>query len=207
MLTEERKRVKTEIWQDVKEFSGETRWKCVPNSDVIKKGTKFCGEIMNLVDSLEDEHKVHCTALFANVVLIFVAQTRCYEKIYEEELEAIDKIFDELRVLRDEFLSKGLTDNMFEKIMYIREIFLTNTICREDYDCKYRQGMPFPNFVDLYQIVHKLNRNWDKLVSDEGFKRKKIEFFELRHFGAYTGSDDNRAMAREYLEMLNNILN
>mgnify|MGYP007070327642 CR=1 FL=1 len=192
MLSEERTKAKTEIWKNVTEFSGETRWKWIPNSKVIKMGTKFCDELINLADTLEDEHKVHCTALFANVVLVFVAETRYYDEISEEELEAISKIFDELRVLRDEFLCNGLTDDMFDKIMYIRDIFLTNTVCREDYDCKYRQGMPFPNFVDLYKIVYKLNRNWDMLVGDERFKRKKIEFFELRHFGTYTIGSDER---------------
>ena len=206
MLTEERTKAKAEIQQNVTEFSGETRWKWVPNKKVIQRGTKFCDELMSLADTLEDEHKVHCTALFANVVLVFVAETRYYDQISEEELEAIDKIFEELRALRDEFLCNGLTDEMFDKIMYIRDLLLTNTVCREDYDCKYRQGMPFPSFIDLYEIVYKLNRNWNKLIADEGFKRKKVEFFELRHFGTCSDHDDNRRFVREYLEMLDSIL-
>ena len=206
MLEEKRQKAKGEIRKNIEEFSGITRWNRKPHKGVIEKGTIFCDELMGFADNLEDEIKVSQISLFSNLALVIVAQTSAYEEISDEELDAFDRIFDVMRALRSEFLNAGLTDEMFDKIMYIRDIFLTNTVCREDYDCKYRQGMPFPNFDDLYQIVYKLNRNWNKLIADEGFKRKKVEFFELRHFGTCTESGDNRAMAREYLEMLDNIL-
>lgn len=53
--------------------------------------------------------------------------------------------------------------------MYVRDIINTNTNYREDYESKYRQCMIFPSFVDLYDIVHKIIGNWDKLNEVEDF--------------------------------------
>ena len=205
MLEKERQKAKGEIQKNIAEFSGETRWKRTPHSSVIEMGTKFCNELIDLTETLDQENKISHVSLFSNVVLVLVAETSAYEGISDDELEAFEKLFDELRVLKDEFLKNGLTDYMFEKIMYIRELFLTNTVCREDYDCKYRQGMPFPNFVDLYEIVHKINVNWDNLVKDKDFRRKKVDFFEFRHFDC-TDTGKEREFAREFLNMLDEIL-
>ena len=205
MLEKERQKAKGEIQKNIAEFSGETRWKRTPHASVIKLGTKFCNELIDLTETLDQENKINHVSLFSNVVVVLVAQTSAYEGISKEELEAFEKLFDELRVLRDEFLKNGLTDYMFDKIMYIRELFLTNTVCREDFDCKYRQGMPFPNFIDLYEIVHKINANWDSLVENKDFKRKRVDFFELRHFDN-TDTGKERKFAREFLNMLDEIL-
>ena len=206
MLNEERQRAKTSIQQIVTEFSGETRWGTRPHDEVIKLGADFCDELMNMAETLEDERKVRCTSLFSNLVLVFVAETRYYEGISDEELEAIGQIFGEMEALRDEFLEEGFTDIMFDKIMFIREIFLTNTVCREDYDCRYRQGMPYPNFIDLYEIVHAINANWEKLCCNNEFMKEKTALCEMRHQGMTADFDGGRTRAHEFLNLIDGIV-
>ena len=98
------------------------------------------------------------------------------QEINDDELDAISKIFDELRAICTDFVNGCKFDIIFDKSMYIREIFLTNTVGREDYDCKYRQGMIFPNFCDVYEIVHKIEANWDKLKESDNFSMLFMNF-------------------------------
>lgn len=205
-MIEVRKTAESDIKRDVAEFSDSTRWGAKPNSEVIKMGTQFCDELLELAGTLEDEHKIHYTTMFSNVVLVFVSGTRYYEEISAGELKAISKIFDELRAIRDDFMDNGLLDRAFERTMYVREIFLTNTIGREDYDCKYRQGMIFPNFIDVYEIVHKIETNWDILSQNEVFSMLFLGFKEEWKRSEMKRSDatpiDARLAARQFIEML-----
>lgn len=204
MLEEKRQKAKSEIRKNIEEFSGVTRWNRIPHKGVIEKGTKFCDELMCLADNLEDEIKVSQISLFSNLALVIVAQTSAYEEISNEELDAFDRIFDVMRALRSEFLNAGLTDEMFDKIMYFREIFLTNTICREDYDCKYRQSMPFPDFALLYNVVNILNERWEVFAASYEFKQRNVRFCEMRHFGN-NNNDDALSFSREFLKMLEDL--
>ncbi|MBR2705332.1 MAG: hypothetical protein IKE91_07670 [Clostridia bacterium] len=145
-------------------FSGETQWGSKPNAKVIEMGEAYCRELIKCLDAFGGDDDASKLCFFSDVVVrVFVAGTRYYEEIGNEELKAIAGIFNELRMLRDEFIRDRKFDVVFNKAMYVREMFLTNTISREDYDCKYRQSMIFPNFCDLYKIVHKILANWDKL--------------------------------------------
>lgn len=166
-MTENEKRrenLRAAIESDIISFSGETNWGPKPNSKVIEMGEAFCRELIKCADAFGDDDDASQMGFFSNVVVrVLVANTRYFEKINDDELTAISNIFNDLRALRDEFVRDRDFDTIFNKCMYVREMYLTNALCREDYDCKYRQSMIFPNFCDLYEIGHKILVNWDKL--------------------------------------------
>jgi len=216
------------IEHDMVEFNSQTRWGGKPNREVIKMGTKFCEELLEYAKTSDFEDKVHCTGLFSSVALILIAGTRDFDVMSEEELEAMSKIFDDLRAIWADFLEKDTFEKMFDRIMYVREIFLTNAVCREDYDCKYRQSMIFPNFVDLYEIEHKIETNWDKFKASTDstymFMSFRQEWYSthVRCRGdicmekaglstAYRPKNlpeeiDPRAKAREFLRMIDKVI-
>lgn len=153
----------------VKEFSNETKWGDKPNIKVVEMGEKFCDEMIEYTNTLEDMDSVFRMELFAITVCNLVECTRYYDEYNDEELEAISKIFDVLRAIRTRMIEGVDFGIIFDQIMYAKEIFLTNAAGREDYDCKYRQGMIFPSFIDMYEIVNKIESNWDKLAESDDF--------------------------------------
>ena len=214
MIDDVRGNAISSIEYDITELSGPTRWGDKPNSEVIKLGTKFCEDLLNYARTSDNLDKVHSTSLFSGVATILVAATRDF-----------DKIFDEIMAIWKASFEEESFNKTFDRIMYVREIFITNTVCREDYDGKYRQSMIFPNFVDLYEIVHKIEANWDKLKETEDFvmlftyyrkewyhaevRSKGDIMLEKKGLGGETCRPENlpehidpHARAREFMKML-----
>lgn len=160
----------------VKEFSNETHWGDKPNDKVVQMGKKFCDEMLEYANTLDDMDSVFRMELFAITVCDLVGCTRSYDSYGDEELEAISKTFDVLRDIRTRMIDGVDFGIIFDQIMYAKEIFLTNAAGREDFDCKYRQSMIFPNFVDMYEIVNKIESNWDKLAETDNFLLLFIHF-------------------------------
>ena len=225
MIDDVRGNAISSIEYDITELSGPTRWGDKPNSEVIKLGTKFCEDLLNYARTSDNMDKVHSTSLFSGVATILVAGTRHFEDISDEELDAIRKIFDEITAIWKASFEEESFNKTFDRIMYVREIFITNTVCREDFDGKYRQSMIFPNFVDLYEIVHKIEANWDKLKEAEDFtmmftyfrtdwyhaevRSKGDIMLEKKGLGGETRRPENlpeyidpHARAREFMKML-----
>ncbi len=175
-IVETRKKTKTGIGDVIKEFSGTTRWGSKPNEAIIKLGTEFCQELLDYADKLDNMDTVHRLGLFANTVLALVAGTRCYDTISKEEFEAFNGIFEVLKLLRAEMILGTDFNDIFDRLMYIREIFMTNTAKREDFDCKERQFMIFPSYIDVYEIVTMIINNWEKLCESDDFSMLFINF-------------------------------
>lgn len=164
------------IEEDIKAFSEPTKWRLKPNDEVIEMGRTFCNELIGYANTLEDMHQVHCMSFFSSIAGVFIGSTRCFEKLSEEELKTIGNIFDEMRSLRTEFIEGCEFDIIFDKMIYAKDIFVTNSICRKDYEGAYRQNMIFPDFSDVYEIIHKIDSNWEKLKESEDFSLLFILF-------------------------------
>lgn len=170
MVENKREEIKTSILNDVGKFSGDTIWGDTPNAKVIELGKKFCEELAEKVDVINDDDKAFQLSFFSDVLVPpLVAGTRSYEDISDEELEAFSKIFDDLRAVVKSFVDGCDFGIIFEKTMYVQNMFITNAISREDFDCKYRQYMIFPSYCDVYEIVHRVMTKWDKLIQSEDF--------------------------------------
>ncbi len=220
------------IEKDIASLYTDSIWGPKANAKVIEMGVKFCKELLKCMDACNDEEFSSKMHYFSDVVVrVLVAGTRYYEEISEEELKAIGGIFNELRGLRDEYIRDRDFNVIFEKSMYIREIFLTNAVGRKDDDGKYRQSMIFPNFCDLYEIVHKILSNWDKLTKSGDFCLMFVYFRKIWYHteinSDYHGDlfldkvhgwngekpetakqgSDPRYYAREFLDMLDEKIN
>lgn len=169
MIEASRIGVRESIENDISDFSNDTLWGPKPNRAVIRLGRKFCDETLEHVDTINDMNVIQHLAFFSKIVLVLVASTRHYEEIDDEELTAIGNILDDLRVLRADIISGSDFERIYLCAMYVRDIICTNTYYREDSDGLYRQNMIFPNFCDLYDIVHKIVNNWDKLDAADDF--------------------------------------
>lgn len=98
--------------------------------------------------------------------------TRNYEKLSNEDVTALRKIFEELNVLLTEavklnFLSDCKND-FRNKIDCIDEIICKNMVGMHDSEEKhdnYRDGMIFQNYEDLWKVIHRINTEWDQLCN------------------------------------------
>lgn len=169
MLKDERIKTKEAIEANRMEMSGLTRWGNTGAKEVIALANTFCDKLVENVDSLSDEKKVHFMVYFSNLALITVATTRDFEALSEYEIKAYEKLFDIFGQLCEESIELGVSDCLFSKIYYVRDIILENAVGREDFDCKYREGMIFPDHVDMYRIVKAIVTYWKVLYLDSDF--------------------------------------
>lgn len=98
--------------------------------------------------------------------------TRNYEKLSDEDVVSLKKIFDELDVLHAEAIFRDsqsrYEDNLTPKIDCISEILCQNMA--DMYDSKedhhdWRDGMMFQNYEDLWKIIHRINTEWEELCT------------------------------------------
>ena len=101
--------------------------------------------------------------------------TRNYQKMSDEDIEAFKKIFEEIYALYDETLKKKDQDeNIADKISCISEIANKNKTGMHDSPMSHeywKDGMIFQNYENLWKIIHRVNTEWDELCS-RGFSVK-----------------------------------
>ena len=108
--------------------------------------------------------------------------TRNYQKMSDEDLEAFKKIFEEIYALYDETLKKkDQGENITNKISCISEIANKNKVGMHDSPISHedwRDGMIFRNYENLWKVIHRVNTEWDELCS-RGFSVNVFyEFWE-----------------------------
>lgn len=108
----------------------------------------------------------------------FLAQnTRGYERLSDEDVDSLTKLFEELDKLHAETLELNsnfmFKEEFSRKIICINEILCKNMIGMYDYDNfgNYRDGMIFQSYDSLWKIIHRINTEWLDLVS-RGFSIK-----------------------------------
>ena len=110
--------------------------------------------------------------------------TRNYEPLTAEEFEALQRIFAELKLLQNEVVgSWGILD----KIRCICEIACKNMVGMRDTKNsheRYRDGMIFQKYDDLYKIIHRVNTEWEDLCK-RGFSVQV--FYDYWQALPYTG--------------------
>lgn len=176
-IEEKRKALQKSIEKDVMSFCGKTVWGPPSNDKVIEMGKKFCEKLTDYANNMEDEGKAGQLCFFTHAIIPpFVATTRASEELGEEDLAVIGKVFDDISAVVEGFVNGNPFDEIFMQMIFIHEIFLTNAMRREDSDDKYRQYMIFPDYSDVYEIVHKVLSNWDKLNQDKDFSLLFVYF-------------------------------
>jgi len=202
MIEKERSRTKETIASSWKEMSGLTRWGNSGSKEIVALANTFCGELVELVDTLDDQKRIHFMGFFANIALVTVGMTKDFEKLNEREIKAFENLFDVLREVRNDIVKFGVTDMLFYEAYYIRDIILENAIGREDYDCKMREGMIFPNYEDLYNIVRTVVDNWGLCCNDLDFSLVFAQFkrdwheFEMKLDNSSTRLNDRERAAK-----------
>lgn len=98
--------------------------------------------------------------------------TRNYEKLSDEDVASIKKIFDELDALHAEAISRNsqsrYKDDLSHKTSCISEILCKNMVDMHDSEedhHNWRDGMIFQNYEDLWKIIHRINTEWEELCS------------------------------------------
>lgn len=115
--------------------------------------------------------------------------TRNYEKLNDEDVASLKKIFDELDALHAEAISRNsqskYKDDLSHKTQCISEILCKNMVgmydTEEDHH-NWRDGMIFQNYEDLWKIIHRINTEWEELC-DRGFSL--FVFYDYWHSFQY----------------------
>lgn len=99
--------------------------------------------------------------------------TRDYEKLSDEDVASLKKLFEELNILHNEALEHQSEDNydFDRKISCISEIICKNMVGIHELKDNYRDGMIFQSYEDLWKIIHRVNTEWDELCN-RGFSLK-----------------------------------
>ncbi len=198
MLKDERIKTKEAIEANRMEMSGLTRWGNTGAKEVIALANTFCDKLVENVDSLDDEVRVRFMGNFSNLALITVATTRDFEALSEREVMAYEKLFDVFGQLCDESVKLGVSDCLFCKIYCVRDIILENAVGREDFDCKYREGMIFPDHVDMHNIIRAIVTHWEMLYLDSDFSLVFSQFKrEWHEYEMKSDNDSTRPNGRE----------
>ena len=112
--------------------------------------------------------------------------TRDYEKLSDEDVASLKKLFEELYMLHNEALERHFhsEDNYdFDgKITCISEIICKNMVDMHELTDNYHDGMIFQNYEDLWKIIHRVNTEWDELCG-RGFSLKV--FYDYWHLFKY----------------------
>lgn len=103
------------------------------------------------------------------IVYYLSKNTRNYEKLSNEDVASLKKIFEELDALHAEALkNNSQSDWLRSKISCISEMLCKNMVGMydsvEEHE-NYRDGMIFQNYEDLWKVIHRVNTEWDELCS------------------------------------------
>ena len=106
-------------------------------------------------------------------IMMYIAMnTRNYEKLSDEDVTALRKIFEELNSLYTEALELNLQstckNDFSSKINCIDEIIRKNMVGMNDSEVandNYRDGMIFQNYEDLWKVIHRVNTEWEQLCN------------------------------------------
>ena len=152
----------------------EGRYSRTPCAEEIRPVlAKFCHDTINLPINWDGdevcwslEKLVECAKYLSGNVPNFVTYS-------ESDVEEINKIFDELVFIRQELMEVYNTKReagykIGAKITCISEILLKNPIdtqYNEETPEKFRDGMIFQNYEYLWNVVHRVNREWVELCA------------------------------------------
>lgn len=106
-------------------------------------------------------------------ILPYLAQnTRNYQKLSDEDMASLEKIFEELNELRSEVILRNsqfrCKDELSNKIGCISEILQKNKFGLHDSavsEGNWRDGMLFQSYENLWKVIHRVNTEWEELWS------------------------------------------
>lgn len=130
--------------------------------------------------------------------------TRNYEKLSDEDITSLRKIFDELNALYAEALEldsqSDCRNDFSSKISCLDEILCKNMVGMHDSEEEhenYRDGMIFQNYEDLWKVIHRVNTEWEQLCN-RGFSLRV--FYDYWESFKYERSAGLRKTEEEKLE-------
>lgn len=158
----------------------ETFFKKSMNANVNWDGAGVCWHIENITE----------------IVKYLAMNTRNYEKLSNEDVASLGKIFEELNALHAEVLNHNSQpknkDYLKSKISCISEMVCKNMVSMhdsEDEHEQYRDGMIFQSYEDLWKIIHRVNTEWDELNSRGFSLRVFYDYWETFKYDRSVGQE------------------
>ena len=150
---------------------GENHWGNHAEKHVSEMVESFHNDLIRIANNMEDCFNNRILLhYFANIAMLISATTRDFEPLKDDEIEAYNCLMDDIKALCADCLKNGFGSKKFFTIFYVREIIKLNALYREDVDCVYRCSMITPNHRDMYEIVHCIVTNADKLLEFKEFE-------------------------------------
>lgn len=168
----------------------------------------FFNKAMSVAKVREDGTDV-CSYIesIAEAVKYLARNTRNYARIKDQEVEVLNKIFQEFDALLEETMNLKAqyryASNLACKISYITEILYRNQVgmhdSKEDHK-HWRDGMIFQSYESLWKVIHRVNTEWEELRK----RRFSIELFY--DFCTVCQYDRSRGKEMDEEEKINNFM-
>lgn len=147
-------------------------------TELIPMLETFERKSINSKISSEDLFRYNNLLKLSKITTYIAANTRNYEKLSNDDVEFLRKLFDEVESLRKQVIKnnshKTPAEDLRNKIDCISEILLKNSIGMHDSidnHIDWRDGMIFRSYKNLWKIIHRINNEWTDLCS-RGFSLK-----------------------------------
>jgi len=152
-------------------------------SEIVPMVKAFFEKSMSAKINWDGSCVCHNIEDISEIAKFLAMNTRNYQKLSNEDVASLKKLFEELNTLHNEALKHKFqipskdTYDFESKITCISEIICKNMVYMHELKENYRDGMIFQSYENLWKVIHRVNTEWNELC-DRGFSLKV--FYDYR---------------------------